>query len=91
MLVPSSPNTATIAFALIVAGTAFADEAPVQPRGGHTLGADIAALDRPARPRGGHTLGADMAALDAAVIPPPVAKGTTGGLTPVAATVATTK
>ncbi len=65
MLVPSSPNTATIAFALILAGTAFADEAPARPRGGHTLGADMAALDAAViRP---------PTANDTATVPAPVA------------------
>lgn len=73
MLVHSSPKPATIAFALVIAGTACADEARVLPRGGHVLAADIVALDTPSQPRGGHALGADMAALDAAALPSPAA------------------
>ena len=48
----------------VVAGTAFADEAPRAPRGGHALAADIAALYAVPARRGGHALGADTALLD---------------------------
>lgn len=87
----SSPPVAALAFALIVGGTACADEAPALPRGGHALGADSAAFDAPALPKGGHTLGADMAALYAAPVQPPAAEGTGAGGKPVAATVAVSK
>ena len=91
MIVHSSPHATTLAFALIVAGTACAEEARVLPRGGHAIAADIAVLDRPLPPRGGHALGADMAALDAAAVPPPAAKGAAAGRTPAATAVAVTK
>lgn len=80
-----SPTPATIALALIVAGTALADEAKVAPRGGHALGADSAAFDAPARPKRGHALGADMAALDAAGADGTAAKGADASWKPVAA------
>ena len=81
----SSPPVAALAFALIVGGTACADEAPALPRGGHALGADSAAFDAPARPKRGHALGADMAALDAAGADGTAAKGADASWKPVAA------